>query len=242
MIWIVLGVVFSEQNPYNQARSHTTIEFDDTGNEGCTAMNTYMLPDGKCACTEGFPHGDPASSRGCFRCTEVCSDSAICVYPGRCRCKSGFTGNGIVCEAPVPVLRFIEPDNFPINIKGRVNATIIMDAPIGISKGNCRFGTVITDGRMITNNIMECSLPPVHARTPNPVVFAVSFDNASWSKEYVMFSFQDPIQSNSWIRYVLVICGSVLIVIALYLIFKTEPIREDEDDTETTPFKQKNEP
>lgn len=238
----LLGVALAEVNPYEQGLSHKIeSEFENAGNDGCTAMNTYLLSDGKCACVEGFLHGDPNDSRGCFNCSEECHVNGECGYPGRCRCKPGFSGNGFNCEAPVPALRFVEPEHVPINVRGRVNATIILDVELDIPGVFCRFGEAITSGRMITNSIIECDLPPKDRRSVNSCGFYVSLDNISWSKEYVMFSFDESIHDNSWIGYVLISVGIVIIAVALYLIFQKEPEQiEEADEAETTPFVKQN--
>jgi len=185
--FFIVSVICEKDNPYagNKRESQDDNNYILRPNTDCTAFHTIKLPSGLCACEEGYPYGDPNNERGCFNCTNMCHPMAFCAYPGRCRCKSGYKGNGInYCSAPVPYLRNFQPDSWSEKGNKKLIALYSVDEQFGIETVFCRFGNRTTLGKFESEGRIICIIPPSY---PHTCEFSISFDNTSWSQEYAEF-------------------------------------------------------
>ncbi|OHT17478.1 hypothetical protein TRFO_02499 [Tritrichomonas foetus] len=177
-IYCLLGFVFSAK---------------ENSLTNCTNPNTVLDWMNKCVCIDGYPHGDPNSPEGCFKCEETCHFYAKCIFPGKCDCIDPYKGDGVLkCEVEIPHLISISPDSGSTDGGTLVNISYTyQNAPQPKKYAYIKFGALIVHSDEVTSNYITCRAP---ARQSHSVVVSISFDTIGWSKEEVFFKYQNPMQ------------------------------------------------
>lgn len=195
-------------NPRLPKLYHTP-EFDE-----CEGMNTIKIGD-KCKCMDGFIFGDP-NKEGCFKCASQCHANAKCVYPGQCKCKQGYFGNGMTeCVIPVPILDSSNTSfvytvgGQNISIKTRNFATFVPE------KAYCSFNTVKVQAYFVNATAINCISPPLKAGFYQ---VSVSYDNITWSADtaFIECMHQGLTLSINWITWIFIF----IISIALFGVYQ----------------------
>ena len=123
-----------------------------------------------CVCKKGYIGDNPLTSRGCWTCRGQChKEYGVCVYPGICECMPGFSGDGVECTLPIPVITKISA------IEKSIIVYFEKTANFTPTHGYCRFGVPIVKGEL-TENSLHCSIPEDAGK-----FVSISFDKESWS-------------------------------------------------------------
>lgn len=164
-------------------------EFFTMPNKGCKAPHTKKNNIGACVCENGYPYGDPTVLAGCYRCTFDCPENSHCAYPGKCRCKPGYIDEGIdhVCVAKAPELLSINPDYGRMLSSLTLNVTYKVDPRANFTKGFLKLKNQLFDctSDFSKNHTFNCN---IKLGFPGTYEVALSFNNESWSKDYIEFT------------------------------------------------------
>ena len=179
-------------NPYFVG-SGTLGEEKISPNKKCLAKHTRKSKTklGRCECEPGYPYGDPNLATGCFKCSQQCAENAFCGYPGKCICNPGFSGDGSKeCIPLPPVLVSVSPE-FAIAYKRlEANITFETDPRADFKVGFLKLRSNIYTCHLLKKGLFNCTIPNVGKS--GTVEFHLSFDNQTWSKEYVEFQILAP--------------------------------------------------
>ncbi|OHS98047.1 hypothetical protein TRFO_35614 [Tritrichomonas foetus] len=155
----------------------------------CPYNNTIMNSDGKCVCKPGYVAPSIITSHGCWTCSPICTYNALCHYPGLCKCKNGFKGDGITSCTPIyyrPVLIDYIPKESSIHSLTYVNVTFNLPINITVSMGYARFDFLVVLCSIVSPEQMKCPIPNHRV---GRVGFDVSIDGQQWSESGMTFTF-----------------------------------------------------
>ena len=155
----------------------------------CKLNNTMMGLDGKCICKPGFVGPKNLTKHGCWTCSPVCTYNALCHYPGFCKCKPGYEGDGVTVCKPflsAPELVDFHPRSTPVNVPTSVTVTFRSSNTAKSSTGMARFGYQVTICDIPRDDVMICQVPSSNI---GPVSFAISFDGNHWSTGGHVFTY-----------------------------------------------------
>jgi len=205
-----------DDNPYLSGNNGGSVSSSIVPpNDNCTAPNTKKNSRGKCICTSQFPHGDPSLMTGCFRCKSKCNESAICVYPGRCQCNPGFSGNGVSeCLANAPVLQRVFPDRVYIRSRFVLNVTYVYINGSGLNNGYIKIGSIISPCNNYSYGFVQCEIQSIDDVGAFPVQF--SHNMITWSKEFVEIVV-DPTDSNLGSFFIVLTIVSIIAFIGYFI-------------------------
>ena len=193
---------------------------DENGKPLCG--DNAEIVDRKCVCKKGYPHGNPRTYPGCYRCKDKCSRYGRCVHPGNCECQYGYEGNGTWCTADKPSVKAISDV-----IDGKINATTNFESDDQMHEGFCKFGDIITPAVFACNQYLTCTVPD---RLQDQVIFQVSYDGEKWSDSSVVFQNNDnlvpPSGAASNKVLVIVFIGSMIVLVIL--LYNSKPVEVEE--------------
>lgn len=184
--------------------------------ESCIGPNTIKLQTGKCVCKNGFPFGNPNNESGCWNCEEDCHDDAKCVFPGKCQCRNGYSGDGTEsCKPIIPKIVGLSPS---YGLSGtKINISYIYEDKNTPKVAYCKFGSIPIDATVITPDYIQCESPK---RKSEVVPISISFNADIWSTEEFFFKYTEKVDP---IRLFPFIFGSLLIIgIIVYTLFKLQ--------------------
>jgi len=175
----------------------------------CNKQNTLKTIDGDCVCQNGYQSTDPANL-GCWKCSVGCDFNSECVFPGKCQCKKGYEGNGVICRVPAPILESIEPTECLSFERCQINATIKIPEDVIITTIYCRIEDVILDAQLIKPNYISCRSPHFPASVAQ---FKVSFDAKFWSNPLPIKFLSNKATQIGWLFPL------ALTIVALFIVF-----------------------
>ena len=212
----------SEDEMYGEIQYYYGL--DEKGNPTC-GKNAALI-NKKCQCNKGFPYGNPAEEKGCWACSEKCSQYGKCEYPGKCECFYGYEGNGTFCYAEKPSVRAISEV-----ADGKINVSISYDADIRIHEGYCKFGDISVVASEATNEYFICAVPE---QLDDQVSFKISLDGEKWTEDSLVYekktTEKEPGQHLG--NTTLVIIFIVSMILLVLLLSQTKPVEREE----TKPF------
>jgi len=176
-----------------------------------TAPHVFVDIDGSLSCEDGYMNDQVFDKRGCWVCEELCDENAKCSYSspglGKCKCKPGYTGNGVHCNPPVPEIVELKTNK-------RNNEIKINDIP-GFEPEIvwCKFGKKIVKGEVIDNRTIHCWRP----NSANSKAVAVSFNKHLWSEEESV-GFLDGFEFNA--KWLFLIGVIVFVALVLFVLMK----------------------
>lgn len=141
--------------------------------------NTMKNELGELVCMEGYiTDNSIISSKGCWKCTNKCDPNAKCVAMDKCVCRSGYSGDGFRCTAPIPHLvdSYVEKGQMSIKLKSMHS--------FDPSKGYCKFGSIVIQASYVSPNNIICQVPQ-NSRFSD---VSVSFDGRDWSESLLFNS------------------------------------------------------
>ena len=199
-------------NPYD-GRSGTRGEDKIPPNKKCTAKHTIRSKTqlGKCECEPGYPDGDPNLATGCYRCRDECAPHAHCGYPGKCFCNPGYSGDGTKsCTPLAPVFLSVFPE-YALAFKPlQANITFETDPKADFKEGFLKIRSKTHKCKVQSKGLLNCTVQNVGK--PGTVELYISFDNQTWSKEYVEFQILAPEIGDiaSYLFIFLIIAGVII--------------------------------
>jgi hypothetical protein len=123
----------------------------------------------------------------------------MCVWPGRCKCRSPLEGDGVKgCYNPVPVVVSIFPVGGPVDGGTIINITLKKPIPAAVKVAFCRFGSTTVRVLSTSKNTALCQSPPHAAEV---VDFAFSYDRIKWSADAIKFKFEDEVTFADFFRF-----------------------------------------
>ena len=202
-----------DNQPYMEQRTGTISDSAVTKNKNCKAPHTRKVKNqpGKCECEPGFPSGNPDLSTGCFKCKHDCTENALCSFPGKCLCKAGYEGDGIhKCSIVAPIFLGIQPDNAIAFKQFIANVTFQPIPKANFSVGYLKMKDIVHVCHLKSEGMFNCTIKRMSG--PGTVELSLSFDNSTWSKEYIEFQISAP-EIGDIIMYIfiLIIIGGITI-------------------------------
>lgn len=193
MFLLIIHSLSIESLPYMEQQAGIISNSAVTKNKNCKAPHTRKVKNqiGKCECEPGYPSGDPELSTGCFRCKHNCVENAMCSFPGKCVCKPGYDGDGInKCSIIAPVFLSIQPDNAFAYKEFISNVTCQSIPNANFSKAYLKIKDTVHVCHLIKDSMYNCTIK----RMPGPgtIELSLSFDNSTWSKEFIEFQIFSP--------------------------------------------------
>ena len=215
MFLFLLFIRKKEISPYEQPKGNVGKSVIPK-NQNCNAPHTRKSQEdpSRCECNPGYPSGDPSLATGCYRCYHECAEYATCSYPGKCLCNPGYSGNGNEhCQAIPPVFISIQPEYAMAYKKFISNVTFETDPKANFTKAFLKIRSDVYKCKLLTQGIFNCTIPKMGR--PGIVEMHLSFDNSTWSEEYVEFQIMSPEIADTavYVLIVLIIAGVSLAIL-----------------------------
>lgn len=141
-------------------------------NTDCPYPNTrgYVGYSTACDCLEGYERDYPIKDRGCWTCNQTCHIHAICEYPGICRCRHGWVGDGISsCEIPLIELASITPLNSSDTLPLTLSVTFHAANDFVPLHAYCKF-----NGQHVVSGLMEPQKQTIKCLIPTQVKVGIA--------------------------------------------------------------------
>ena len=162
----------------------------------CTLNNTVPGPDGTCICKRGYVGPTPLTKHGCWTCSPICSPNALCHYPGYCRCRPGFYGDGVTgCRPSTDPPELLDFSPRAARQNGRSFVTISFKPPanVTVETAFARFGNLVSPCSVPAPGTMTCVIPP----GSGTVSLQISLDGTHWSTSTDVFTYLPGMISSS---------------------------------------------
>lgn len=160
---------------------------DESLNKPCNKPNTHINFAGQCVCNKGYQTTD-VYEIGCWKCHEQCHINAQCESDGKCKCFSGYRGDGIkTCDLMPPIIKSVIPTEIyekDLSPYFRVNVSYSYLNYVS-NEAFCSFGSRVVKTQIIQNGVLPC---PVPMGLKGKVPLHISFNNKEWSEEEVDFT------------------------------------------------------
>ncbi|EAY00698.1 hypothetical protein TVAG_189140 [Trichomonas vaginalis G3] len=177
--------------------------------------------DGQCRCKDSTQFYD--SKKGCLKCDFPCDSNAFCLSRNKCKCKEGYTGDGIKCLQQPPLVISVSPTECLKDERCIVSVFVKIRGKVPES-AFCMFGNIIVKSDSVDENVITCKAP-LFSNTAADI--KVSIDAKHWSKESAQISFiSKGVASFGWFWPTVGFLTAFIIVFSLVFMLRSA----DEED------------
>lgn len=170
----------------DQGEGGPDLRFENS-DKPCNMPHTRLNFAGQCVCEKGYQTTD-AYGLGCWKCLDQCHLNAQCERNGKCKCMTGYKGDGIKsCELMPPLIKSIDPTEYneqDLNPNSRVNVSYSYLNYVS-NEAFCSFGERVVKTQINENDIISCPIPN---GIKGKLLFRISFNNRDWSEDEVYFT------------------------------------------------------
>lgn len=187
-----------------------TVTLDDLPN------NTYVDNHGILRCINTYIGDNPVSWRGCWSCDQ-CEENFFCDFPGKCRCKDGYTEseNG-ECHHPIPFIfgldilsgNFFPGDSIAIGYGG-------VSYQYKPKNAFCKLDQIILECKLLEEYNISCEIP-LHIKAKQ---ISISFDAIHWSPPIIFAKEINQSHQRSTLGFLpTAVCITLLMLVIIKLI------------------------
>ena len=138
--------------------------------------NTELDGMRRVTCISGFVGNNPIDAYGCWKCQDECHPFADCVYPGRCACTKGYSGDGVTaCNAPTPYVLTANKQKSGVDVK-----FVGIEKDFRFHNAYCKYNNQVLPAISVnaSSPSILCPFPPADNSIDS---LSISLDKNSWS-------------------------------------------------------------